>query len=386
MSPPDFQAHNAEVKTVWEAYRARRPFRVPIVFGFNPRYTMFNHPANPRGVTFEQYFNDPEVMLTRIIEHHYWIRHHVPQDAEMGLPQDGWTVSVDFQNCYEAMWFGCRVTFSPGEVPDTEPLLKDDDRKRMLFDRGLPDPFGGAMARNWEFYDYFLKKKSDGTEYFGRPIASVLPAGTGTDGPMTVCCNLRGTTEFCTDLALDPDYARQLLDYVTQAAVGRIKAYRTRLGQPPKTETCTFADDSIQLISTSMYEGLVMPFHRQLIEALSERGPHAVHLCGDATRHFRTMRDRLNVMSFDTGFPVDFGRLRRTLGPEVEILGGPAVPFLLRATPGQVRTEVRRILMTGIMDGGRFVLREGNNVAPGTPIENLRTLYLAGKEFGRYPA
>jgi len=36
------------------------------------------------------------------------------------------------------------------------------------------------------------------------------------------------------------------------------------------------------------------------------------------------------------------------------------------------------------MDGGRFVLREGNNLAPCTPLENIEAMYEAGKLYGRY--
>ncbi|HQI75774.1 MAG TPA: uroporphyrinogen decarboxylase family protein, partial [Candidatus Latescibacteria bacterium] len=49
-----------------------------------------------------------------------------------------------------------------------------------------------------------------------------------------------------------------------------------------------------------------------------------------------------------------------------------------------VRAEVKRILGSGIMEGGRFVLREGNNLAPGVPMENLRAMWDAVHEFGTY--
>ena len=59
MTTLDIEQHNAQVREVWGAYHCRQPSRVPIIFGINPRYTMFDHPANPRRFTFEQFFNDP---------------------------------------------------------------------------------------------------------------------------------------------------------------------------------------------------------------------------------------------------------------------------------------------------------------------------------------
>jgi uroporphyrinogen decarboxylase-like protein len=385
MSPVDFEKHNAEVKEVWDAYHRRKPIRVPVIFGINPRYTMFDHPANPRRFTFEQFFNDPQVMLERQLEHQEWARLNVPQDVEMGLPKEGWDVAVSFQNSYEAAWLGCELRYYADQVPDTAPLLSDDDKKRMLFDRGIPDPFtGGLMKKNWEFYDYFQQKQKEGWTWKGLPIRSVTPCGLGTDGPLTVACNLRGATEFMTDLGADPGYASELLDFITESTIVRLQSYSRKLGHPFKTPSWGFADDSVQLISTRMYEELILPFHRRLVQTFSEGGPISIHLCGDSTRHFRFLRDALNIRSFDTGYPVDFRWVREQVGPDVDIQGGPPVGFLQTATPDDVRAEVRRILSSGVTEGGRFILREANNMPPGVPLANLQAMYAAAKEHGRY--
>ncbi len=383
----DYAAHNAEVQQVWDAYRAGKPVRVPIIWGINVRFTMWIPEANPRGITFEQYFNDPEVMLERQIEHLRWVRHHVPHDGEMGMPADGWHAHVDFQNVYESAWLGSELRYYPDQVPDVEPLLTDD-RKNLLFDHGIPDPFtGGLMRRNWEFYECMKRRQEEGWTMYGLPVASVTPTGLGTDGPMTICCNLRGASQFATDLIEDADYALQLLDFVTTAIITRIRAYRKALGQPEKTPNgWGFADDSIELLSLPMYEQLVLPFHQRLKEELMEdpTQPIGIHLCGDVQRLLVFLRDRLNVRSVDTGFPIDLGKARRDLGQDVELLGGPSVPLLHHGTPEQVREETIRILQSGVMEGGKFILREGNNLAPGTPLENLWAMYETGKEYGRY--
>lgn len=381
----DFEAHNREVKLVWEAYRAGRPTRVPMVLGINVRFTMFEHPANPEKIDFERYFADPETMLRRQLEHLEYIRFHVPADHEMGWPSE-WRIEVDFQNVYEAAWFGCPIEFHDGQVPDTVPILTND-RKRMLFDQGLPDPFEQSfLRRNWDFYEYFRQAEEHGRTHKGIPIRAGWPTGLGTDGPMTVCCNLRGTTEFCLDLMEDPGYAEELLDFVTEGIARRIEAYRRELGLPVVQEGFGWADDSVALLSTEQYREFVLPRHRRLVERFSTGGPNSVHLCGDATRHFCTLRDELNVRSFDTGFPVDFARLRAQLGPDVEILGGPTVMLLKEGTPEEVEREVVRILRSGITEGGRFILREGNNLSPGTPLENVRAMHETVRREGRYVA
>lgn len=381
----DFEQHNEEVKRVWEAYRMRKPIRVPMIIGTNVRYTMHRKGANPSGITFERMFSDPEGMLRRQLEHQWFVRHFITQDAEMGLPKDGWHVAVHFQNVYEAAWLGCEIVFLEGQVPDTKPLLDDDDCKNMLFDLGVPDPFtGGLMKRNWEFYEFIKRRQVEGFTFFGKPIASVMPCGLGTDGPFTVACKVRGVGKFLLDLICDTEYALRLLDFVTTAIIERILAYRRHLGLELKPKTWGFADDAIQFISQEMYREIVFPFHKRLVDELSSGGPISIHLCGDVERHLKFIHENLNVWSFDTGFPIDLARVRRELGPDVELIGGPTITFLERATPEQVVEEVRRILQSGVMDGGRFILREANNLPPGVPLENVWAMYRAVKQYGVY--
>ena len=95
----DFDRHNAEVDEVWKAYHAGSPTRVPMILGISSRFTMFNADANPEGITYEDYFLDPEIMFRRQLEHQHWVRHNLIADHPMGLPSE-LTVSVDFQNSY----------------------------------------------------------------------------------------------------------------------------------------------------------------------------------------------------------------------------------------------------------------------------------------------
>lgn len=381
----DFEAHNEEVKEVWNAYHMRKPIRVPMIIGTNVRYTMWRRDANPSGITFEQCFSDPTAMLRRQLEHQWFVRHYITQDAEMGLPKDGWHIAIHFQNVYEAAWLGCEIKFHEDQVPDVIPLLSEDSQKHMLFEMGIPDPFtGGLMKRNWEFYEFMKRKQEEGFTFFGKPIADVTPCGLGTDGPFTVACKVRGVTQFLIDLLCDTEYALQLLDFITTATIERIKAYRKYLGMELKPKSWGFADDGIQLISQEMYRELIFPFHKRLVDELSSGGPISIHLCGDVERHLKFIHEQLNVWSFDTGFPIDLARVRRELGPDVELIGGPTVMFLERATPEEVVEEVKRILQSGVMEGGRFILREANNLPPGVPLENVWAMYRSVKQFGLY--
>jgi len=378
-----FAAHNAEQAEVWKRYGEGNPSRVPMILGVSSRYTVFNSKANPEGYDFADFFGKPEVMYRHLLRKEHFIRHHLYCDQEMGLPEK-WHIGVDFQNSYEALWFGCPLHFREGQVPDTTPIISDDN-KRLLFDQGLPKPFPatGWMARAWEYYEQF-REWAAADEFEGRPVEVTGVPGLGTDGLFTLACALRDPTALMLDIYEDPEYFHELMAFLTEAVIRRIKAYRQRLGQPVESTAWGFADDAIQMLSTEHYREFVLPYHKRLVAEFGRQGPNSIHLCGDATRHFRTIRDELNVTSFDTGFPVDFGWLREELGPEVTIYGGVHVEILRRGPAEAIVAEVRRILASGIMAGGKFIFREANNLAPYTPPEHVRVMYEAVKEYGRY--
>jgi hypothetical protein len=385
MQTQDFAAHNEEARAVWAAYRAGAPVRVPVTLCTDTRFFILDDEFNPgERISFRAYSEDPLVMMDFQLRAAEWRAYNVAPlcDDQAGLP-DKFTVTVDLQRYFEAGFFGATVEYRPGQTPDTQPILAGD-RKHALFDRGLPHPLtGGVFAKAHRFHEAMAKRIGSGFTYRDR-LVEFDPSGlTSTDGPLTVATNLRGF-ELYTDFYADPDYVRQLLDFIVEGTIVRVRAQRRFFGLPEVSERWGYADDAVQMISTDMVREFAVPAHRKLKQALTSAGRISIHLCGDATRHFKLLRDELGVCSFDTGFPVDFAWLRSDLGPEVEILGGPRVTVLRNGTPEQVAAEVKRILSSGITEGGRFILREANDLAPGTTLENLAAMYDTARKFGRY--
>jgi len=378
----DFSAHNAEVKRVWQEYRSGNPYRIPMRLNINPRIYLMNPRLNTENIQYTQFCNDPDTTIEVQMRSSYYIRHNLLADHEMGLPSEGWSCGP--ANASEDAWFGCDISYPANNCPLCVPMLRDEDTKYSIFDRGIPEPFGGNAEKALRDYDYMLSQVGK-RFYKDVPLTSVSVPLAYTNGPMTVACNIRGTTEFCMDILGDPDYAEQLLDFITDATIARIKAYRKRFFGFEKGTSLAFADDSIQLIGQDTYRDLVLPRHRRLIEELSTgENPNSIHLCGDATRHFPMLKEELNIMSFDTGFPVNHGELLKTLGPEVEVAGGVHVAVLRSGTPEEVRKETRRILEEVKPLSHKFIIEDANNLSPCTPEENIRAMYETVLEYGCY--
>lgn len=379
----DYRRHNEEVRRVWNAYHSGNPIRVPMILGLSSRFYLLDESLNRQGITYQQYFDSPQVMLETQCRFQRHIRMHVHHDIEMGIPEEGWTVAIDFQNIYDAAWFGCEILYVPGQCPDTRPRYPDENFKEGLLESPPPAPFYGLMGRVREYLEFFLDQKRS-FRFEDKPIKEVIcQFPLFTDGPFTLGCQLRGTENFCADMILDEDYYHRVMQYLTDALIARSIAWREYLGHPMKSEMF-LADDYVQLLSKEHYAKSVLPYHRRLYEAFSDHQKRSIHLCGDATRHFPLIQSELRVRHFDTGYPVDFGAVRQALGTETEISGGPHIELLLNGSPASIRERTGEILQSGIMHGGKFILREGNNLAPKTPLQNIEAMYQACREYGKY--
>jgi len=373
---------NEQKSAVWDAYWKRKPTRVPVSLGVNARVVVLDPKWNQRGITFEEYFHSAaatiEIQRTFLRYQREFLNHYC--DAPTGKPTE-WTFYVDKQNVYDAAYFGSPVHFRDGQVPDAGMILEGADKEK-IFSRDLDHPLDDPFVRKCLDLTEALKKAvaklpSDGIEY------KVAPVEFNFDGTLTVAACLRGT-EIFSDLYEDPDYVHRLFAFLHRGAEIRNRAISKLSGRDYFAgDKGGLADDSIQLISTATYREHVMPFHRAWFANYKDAKSNGMHLCGDATRHFRTLRDELNVWSFDTGFPVDHGALRRELGPDMEIMGGTEISILLNGTPQQVYDRTKSILLSGVTEGGRFLLKEANNLPPCVPEANMAAFYRAGLEYGQ---
>ena len=78
------------------------------------------------------------------------------------------------------------------------------------------------MRKSIEDHEY-LEEKRKKTEFEGKPVGRGSIFGGGTDGPLTIACNLRGASEVAMDFYEDPKYTHNLLSFITDSVIARIK-------------------------------------------------------------------------------------------------------------------------------------------------------------------
>ncbi|MFH1006632.1 MAG: uroporphyrinogen decarboxylase family protein [Candidatus Latescibacterota bacterium] len=396
------QEHNQAISRVWEAYRSGNPVRVPVHFNLDERFFVLTPEINRAGITWKELFTDPEkVILHRLQVQRWWRDIEIPfMDVEFPESEpEAWEGCTPyFESAHEAAAFGCAFWFADGQNPDVCPLFQDD--KTRLCSSVLPDsdPLGNNVIG--ESYRQMLRvrESSKGMVWEGKPIKPPsFPWRWFTgDGPFTVGVKLRGGTELCTDIYEDPAYVHELLDFITNSVIHRWKTLQSFAKKEMPdfefkanfgivSEYWGFSDDSAGMLSDQAYREFVLPYNKRIKDAFcSAEEPVHIHMCGQAQHLFETMVSELHARSFDVGYPTDMARMRKILGPDVTLMGN-IHPMILRDGPvSRIEEAVREVLTSGVMAGGRFVLRDGSNVPPGTPVEHLRACYRTAKEYGRY--
>jgi len=266
-------------------------------------------------------------------------------------------------------------------VPHVEPCLAQD--RDRLFELDVPALDAGFMAKAWRFRDYAEEQKARGFEFEGRPLGNI--GYPGIEPPLCLAYVLRGATEAMIDMKADPDYFGRLMDYVTTCRIEWERGVRSKQGTTGKSQHWGVGDDPIELMSVDDYSRFVYPHHRRLLETFAEpEGPHYAHICGRVQHHLVNYKERHRVRAFDLGFPVDMGQARRDLGPEVTLFGNVHVAALASNDRTAVAAEVRRLLASGVKRGGRFILADGNNVAPGTRADTLSFVHELVSAEGAY--
>lgn len=389
----DFARHNDEVRELWRAFDSRQARRAPCMVGGSISNYFLNPDLNTDRLEFRQFFEDVGIQIRAQLEYQQWQRFNLLCDREMGIPENGWQLATDFQNSWEANWFGCEMVYHPGLIPDTLAMLTEDPGQ--VHDLTDPDPLrDGLVGRAVEFFDAMLDI-CPSLEHMGAPVkppASIT--GEGTDGPFDAAVKVRGP-DVMLDMLAEPDSFHALMDFITRNIIRRIrtlKEYRwRRVPDSPdagqyRQRFFWLADDSVAMLSVEHYREHVLPYHRRIADEFAEPGGLHIHLCGDATHLFPCLVKELGAVGFDTGFPVDHGALRRALGPDVLIAGGPTVMLVKDGPEDAIEAEVRRICDSGALEGGRFYFIAANNMAPRTPVEHIEALWESVRRWASIPA
>jgi MtaA/CmuA family methyltransferase len=269
---------------------------------------------------------------------------------------------IDFVSCIsdparECADLGARIRFFDDQPPafvESDALLAD---KAALSKLKVPDPLGGGRMHDRVKAAALLKEKA-GTE---------LIVEGWIEGPCCMAANLRGINTLMLDFHDDPAFVDDLLAFVTEVVIAFARAQRDA-----GADLMGIGDAPASLIGRRLFENVIAPWHRKLVEALRAMGLKTrSHICGNTSK-IAEARAHLGYDIIDIDSQVACELAREKMGPDTIILGNvPTVAVMEKGTPEDVRRTAdacHRAL------GDRFILSAGCEVPRSTPIANMDAL------------
>jgi len=259
--------------------------------------------------------------------------------------------------CREAADCGAAVRFfddQPPAVLETEALLAD---KRLLAGLGIPDPLGGGRMHDR------VRAMSLFKERVGR---EKLIEGW-IEGPCAEAADLRGINALMMDFIDDPAFVRDLFEFILEMEI-RFAEAQAQAG----ADIIGIGDAAASLVGPAIYEEIVWPYEKRLVDALHARGTKVrLHICGNTGRILSGM-GRLGCDIVDLDWPASLRRARAEMGPG-QVLAGNIDPvrILRNGTPDSITEAVRACHGEA---GSRYIVAAGCEVPRDTPEANLRAL------------
>ena len=348
--------------------------RVPVSFCLEPRY--FAHAA---GMDYAEFFTDVETQYRLQLEFAKTRIETIPEDF---CTEPAVVVRPYFDNVVVPNAFGAAVHWARNDVPQTIPMLQHPDDITSL---AVPEPDAGLWGKvlRWHEQMTHLAQQTKVT-FAGQPgRVEVAPIQYGS-GPHMVAVDLAGGAFYEWMIAY-PQLCHQLLDKIT-AGISRAERHLRKLDPRPRNGY-GLAEDAAQMVSAEMFREFVVPYDNRLYDEFGRDRPdgRGMHMCGDSQHLHEALVNDLHITSFNLfGYRVEPAVVAANLGGKC-LLWGNIDPMLMLQGAKQQVTAAAREALRWLAPAGGFMLGDGANVCPGTPIENLAALIEAAQDYGLPP-
>lgn len=280
------------------------------------------------GLTLEQVYRDPELMLRSQLEHSALVMNTVPCDNA------GVGAGVELSAAALSSALGCEVFWRPGSRPTVKPWVRTEEDLLRLERTDVIH--GGMHGRTLEMRDAMMRVKDryaicyDGGEPFN--LETIGMRG-GAHGPFTLAGEIAGNTEFIIDLIERPDYAHSLLQILAEKEIEWITFVKKTCEAPfPGLD---MMDDMAPYLSPELYAEFALPYEQQIYDHFG--GRRGMHFCVLANHLLEFLHRDLHLTSYDGfkphGTPQEFaGEMEHLL----QVLGGKMV---LTPDPDPMKTS-----------------------------------------------
>jgi uroporphyrinogen decarboxylase len=351
--------------------------RVPVIPAIAHRFLI------PKtGTSFKDYYSDPETMLRTQILAQKWLMENIKTDAySITGPWTGaWT---DFQNTFESGSLGCNIVFPDDDIPWVgKPWIKDENDLKKL--EAMDFIHSGINAKQIEYRNRMIDiAEKYPVRFLGGEIfyPGLSPSLTHTsDGPFGVASDLMGNTEIFEAVYERPEFVKELLRIVTDKLIEYLD-FCWQEEKLPLPKDFAWTDDFAVSLSEEQFRDIVLPYEKRLRDNFD--GYLSLHMCGKSDHLLKVFRDDLRINELQGfGYQVDLDYIASVMGGKVVLVGNVNPMLIFSGTPEQVKLECKKVLGKLAPYKG-FILQDGSNIPPGTPIENINAMMQAAIEFSQ---
>ena len=230
------------------------------------------------------------------------------------------------------------------------------------------------------------KHLRDQTDYF------IVARMVMSHGVFQTACDLRGTVEFMTDMALNEEFAFSLLDRITDTLVGLLKGYLDAtddyidMMELPGDD---YAANENLLISPAMFRRFIKPALIRLITTIKRHNPdlkimlHSDGMIGKLLPEFIELG--IDVLHPLEPVPaLDQAAIKAKYGKQLAFWGGIDISHAMRGSTADVVAETRERIAQ-LAPGGGYILAPSNHLQADIPVENVVALFESARKYGTYP-
>lgn len=210
--------------------------------------------------------------------------------------------------------------------------------------------------------------------------------------PFERAFEMQGMEKFLMNLAVEPDFAQELLNKNNQLCMQLMSHFLDECGD--LIDIIKIGDDlgtqESLMISPRMYRRMLKPLHAEMIAMIKQKTKAKVffHTDGDVFDLIEDFIeigvDVLNPIQTSAGKMSDLEGLKQRYNKRIVFCGAIDTQKVLPyGTPEQVRQEVKRVINILGKDGG-YMLATVHTVMNEVPPENILAMVDAVEEFGKY--
>lgn len=236
----------------------------------------------------------------------------------------------------------------------------------------IPDPSRSGRMNEW------LEATRTLVDAIGDHI---FVMGRADQGPFSIACLLRGTTQFMMDLLTeDKQLIDDVLDYCRKISAVFAKAQKDA-GAHATSIGDAFAGPN--LISPDMYRQFALEPEKKLTKEVQEYGiPFSIHICGNTNGIIEDM-GTTGAKILEVDWQLDIAKAREVVPMSTTIMGNidPSFPLVV-GSPEDVDSAVKKIIEA--TKGKNHIISSGCAMGRNTPPENFRAFINAARKYGSY--